>query len=85
MNKTLWLIVGGVVVVGGLWYFSHRGSSSTVLVSPTPSKSPVAAKDTTDASLNSDAAALDAEMKGVSADLTASDNAMNDKPIPQAQ
>ncbi|HUO75795.1 MAG TPA: hypothetical protein VMU12_02695 [Candidatus Paceibacterota bacterium] len=85
MKKALWVLVIVVIVVLGWWYFSNRQSSVLTSPTPVPTNSPVSVNPTSDSALNSDAAALDAQLNTVNSDLSAVDKGLADTPVPQVQ
>jgi len=98
MSKLLWFIIVIVVAVGG-WYYWDQSQMPASLEPTQSSESSQSAQKTlqmqtgesasltsgsSDAELNADLNALDAQLQGASAD-TSSAGSFNDTPVPQAE
>jgi hypothetical protein len=99
-TKTILILIIILLIGGAIWYSISNGAgtnstaTSTTLINPannsasstsTADGTSVSARGSSDASLDADAADIDARIKAFSTDGAAIDDGLNDKPVSQTQ
>ena len=81
-GKLIWAVVIVILLGAAYWYWSS--GKGAVVTPPNGSGTSMSSpSDTSDAALDQDTAAVDAQLSAAAADSTSADNSLNDKPVTQ--